>query len=71
MTAGSFGGLRSEESKTASADAQRTLMQLSDNFASMPQIRQLVEGKEELLKEIRLPNPKKRLKAIVEIKKII
>lgn len=27
-------------------------------------------GHEELLKELRMPNPKKRLKAIVEIKKI-
>ena len=46
-------------------------MQLSDNFANMPQIRQLVDGNENLLKELRMPNPKKRLKAIVEIKKII
>ena len=46
-------------------------MQLSDNFASMPQIKQLVDGNESLLKELRMPNPKKRLKAIVEIKKII
>lgn len=46
-------------------------MQLSDNFASMPAIKQLVDGKEDLLKELRMPNPKKRLKAIVEIKKII
>ena len=37
----------------------------------MPQIRQLVDGNENLLKELRMPNPKKRLKAIVEIKKII
>ena len=46
-------------------------MQPSDNFANMPQIRQLVDGNENLLKELRMPNPKKRLKAIVEIKKII
>ena len=46
-------------------------MQLSDNFASMPAIKQLVDGKDDLLKELRMPNPKKRLKAIVEIKKII
>ena len=46
-------------------------MQLSDNFANMPQIKQLVDGNESLLKELRMPNPKKRLKAIVEIKKII
>jgi len=46
-------------------------MQLSDNFASMPAIKSLVDGKEELLKELRMPNPKKRLKAIVEIKKVI
>lgn len=46
-------------------------MQISDNFANAPQIKALVDGNVDLLKELRLPNPKKRLKAIVEIKKII
>ena len=60
-----------ESKKTQEDDASRALSKLSDNFASMPQIISLIDGKNELLKEIRLPNPKKRLKAIVEIKKII
>ena len=46
-------------------------MQISDNFANAPQIKALVNGNVDLLKELRLPNPKKRLKAIVEINKII
>ena len=54
-----------------SADATRQISKLSDNFANMPKIISLLDGQNELLKEIRLPNPKKRLKAIVEIKKII
>lgn len=68
MTASSFGMTQEDR---AQADQQRTLMQLSDNFASLPAVRQLIDGKEDLLKELRMPNPKKRLKAIVEIKKII
>ena len=56
---------------TREVDAQRTLMQLSDNFANMPQIKNLVDNNTELLKEMRMPNAKKRLKAIVELKKII
>lgn len=55
----------------AHVDRQRTLMQLSENFASMPQIKQLVDDREDLLKDLRMPNHTKRLKAIVEIKKII
>lgn len=47
------------------------MMQLSDNFANMPKIKKLVDNNDELLKEMRMPNPKKRLKAIVELKKII
>lgn len=46
-------------------------MQLSDNFSSSPQIISLLDNKTEVLKELRMPNPKKRLKAIVEIKKLI
>lgn len=68
MTSQSF-GISAED--RAEADRARTVVQLSDNFASMPSIKQLVDGKDELLKELRLPNPKKRLKAIVEIKKIL
>lgn len=37
----------------------------------MPQIKSLLDGNTEILKELRLPNPKKRLKAIVEIKKLV
>ena len=39
----------------------------------MPQIKHLFdgEGDQELFKELRVPNPKKRLKAIVAFKKII
>ena len=68
MTASSFGMTQGDR---AQADQQRTLMQLSDNFASLPAVRQLIDGRDDLLKELRMPNPKKRLKAIVEIKKII
>lgn len=53
------------------ADQQRALTQLSDNITTMPQMLQLVNGQDELLKELRVPNSKKRLIAIVEIKKII
>lgn len=45
--------------------------QLSDNFASLPQIRSLLNNNTEVLKELRMPNPKKRLKAIVDIKKLV
>ena len=46
-------------------------MQLQENFVNQPQIKALLTGNEEVLKELRMPNPKKRLKAIVEIKKLI
>ena len=47
------------------------MIQISDNFSNAPQIKALVDGNVDLLKELRLPNSKNRLKAIVEIKKII
>ena len=37
----------------------------------MPSIKALLDNQDDLLKELRMPNPKKRLKAIVEIKKVI
>ena len=69
MTASSFGAARPDSK--GSANYERTLIQLSDNFASLPQIKSLLDNKTEVLKELRMPNPKKRLKAIVEIKKIV
>ena len=71
MTGSSFGVSMRPGSKSGSADAQRTMMQLSDNFANLPQIKSLVDGNSELLKELRMPNPKKRLQAIVDLKKLI
>lgn len=67
MTSTSFGS----RTDTKQLDAQRTMIQLSDNFSNMPQIKKLVDNNDELLKEMRMPNPKKRLKAIVELKKVI
>ena len=69
MTASSFGAARPDSK--GGANYERTLMQLSDNFSSSPQIISLLDNKTEVLKELRMPNPKKRLKAIVEIKKLI
>lgn len=46
-------------------------MHLSDTFATLPSIKSLLDNKTEVLKELRMPNPKKRLKAIVEIKKLL
>ena len=53
MTSSSFG--LQTDSKTA--DQRRTLIQLSENFVNMPQIKNLVDGQDELLKELRMPNP--------------
>ena len=58
MTSTSFGNR--PDSKQG-PEVQRTMMQLSDNFASMPQIKQLLDNQTDVLKELRMPNPKKRL----------
>lgn len=68
MTSTSFGG---RPDSKGGPDYQRTMMQLNDNFANLPQIKQLLDNQTEVLKELRMPNPKKRLKAIVEIKKLV
>ena len=68
MTSTSFGN---RPDSKGGPDYQRTMMQLSDNFASLPQIKQLLDNQTDVLKELRMPNPKKRLKAIVEIKKLV
>ena len=48
-------------------------MSITENLANMPKIRLIFdgEGDKELFKELRAPNPKKRLKVIVAFKKII
>jgi hypothetical protein len=42
-----------------------------DDYLTMPCILQLLKGNEEKLAQLKQPNPKKRLIAIVEIKKVI
>ena len=42
-----------------------------DDYLTMPCILQLLKGNEEKLVQLKQPNPKKRLIAIVEIKKVI
>lgn len=42
-----------------------------DDYLTMPGILQLLKGNEEKLVQLKQPNPKKRLIAIVEIKKVI
>jgi len=33
------------------------MIQLSDNFANLPKIKNLVDGNQDLLRELRMPNP--------------
>ena len=50
---------------------RKTTMQLKEGFLEMAPIKELLAGNEDLITQLKLPNPKKRLKAIVEIKKVV
>ena len=47
------------------------MMQLKDDIFSLPALKNLLGGNDDLVQQLKMPNPKKRLKAIVEIKKQI
>jgi hypothetical protein len=49
----------------------KTMMQLKDDIFSLPALTALLGGNQNLISQLKLPNPKKRMKAIVEIKKQI
>jgi hypothetical protein len=46
-------------------------MQIRDDYLSQPSIQLLLKGNEDKLTQLKMPNPKKRLAAIVEIKKVL
>lgn len=47
-------------------------MQLKEGFLEMAPIKELLaSGDDDLISRLKLPNPKRRLKAIVDIKKVV
>ena len=52
-------------------DIQRAHEQIRDQAINLTQLNNVIEGAEEHLQALKLPNPKKRQKAVVEIKKAI
>jgi hypothetical protein len=64
----------SNESQRKAADqfnVQRTANMIRDDLANDTAVLQLIGGQKEILQELRLPNIKKRIRAIVDIKKQI
>ena len=74
MTSTSFGTSKANVDGKDQAEnmlVAKTMMQLKDDIFSLPSLRALLGGSDELIAQLKMPNPKKRLKAIVEIKKQI
>jgi hypothetical protein len=46
-------------------------MAIREESLNSTQLKELLDGHEELLNQLKLPNPTKRVKAIVEIKKLV
>lgn len=61
---------QSKEQQDAVIKEQATL-KMKDDYLNQPSILALLKGNEDKLQQLKQPNPKKRLIAIVEIKKIV
>ena len=48
-----------------------TQAQIRDDYLNEPQIKSLLEGNEDKIQLLKMPNPKKRVQGIIELKKII
>lgn len=59
------------QERKAEKDLQRAQEQIRDQAISLTQLNNILEGAEEHLQALKLPNPRKRQKAVVEIKKAI
>ena len=74
MTSTSFGATKANPNNSDESQnmmVAKTMMQLKDDIFSLPALKQLLGGDDDLISQLKMPNPKKRLKAIVEIKKQI
>ena len=59
------------QERKAEQDLQRAQEQIRDQAINLTQLNNILEGAEEQLQALKLPNPRKRQKAVVEIKKAI